>query len=195
MFYSFSTPGVFWITASWQGRSHEDGSSILGRVDLGVSLIGRVMSFPLPRDCFRLIPPRGSYLDRSLYGPNRGPLFGKGNCGSDMSRLIALRRFIPRPRRLSLTTGARRVRPCLGLTFQGHLVSIAWPLGQRGETLRAGKKDSNGFFFPAENAHEIYYKFYGKCNRLHFQGIDKKNCPFRGGSIRKIFRFLFRQNQ
>lgn len=36
VFYSFSTPGVFWITASWQGRSHEDDSLILGRVDLGV---------------------------------------------------------------------------------------------------------------------------------------------------------------
>ena len=36
VFYSFSTPGVFWITASWQGRSHKDDSLILGRVDLGV---------------------------------------------------------------------------------------------------------------------------------------------------------------
>ena len=148
MFYSFSTPGVFWITASWQGRSHEDDSLILGRVDLGVFAYRKGDVVPASRDCFRLIPHRESYLDRSLYGPNRGPLFGKGNCGSDMSRLIALRRFIPRPRRLSLTTGARRVRPCLGLTFQGHLVSIAWPPGQRGETFREERKTQTVFSSP-----------------------------------------------
>lgn len=175
VFYSFSTPGVFWITASWQGRSHEDDSLILGRVDLGVFAYRRGMSFPLPRDCFRLIPHRESCLGRSLYGPNRGPLFGKGNCGSDMERRISpWGRSIPRPRRLSLTTGARRVRPCLGLTFQGHLVSIAWPLGQRGETFREERKTQTVFSSPRRTPTRFITHLILNVTAYIFKGFTRK---------------------
>ena len=131
------------------------------------------MSFPLPRDCFRLIPP-GEFRARqiALWPESRTPL---------RQRELRVGYVAPHsPKALHSSASSLIAHHWSSAGPALPWVDVPRPFGidrvaprAKGRNVSRRKKDSDGFFFPAENAHEIHYAFNIKCNRLHFQVLSR----------------------